>query len=213
MSTSFSRPWITGFILGVTAVLCVSAQTAVPTTTLGVTTFTVSISEGPETFKYAEVVARLTTCVADFRDGSDALKADCMYHLVSPDTSCSTVDSKFMCYVGSGSSRVLIDTANIEFAFVNDEVPNGNPTHRLRRSSYNRWFHIRIQLLPQRCLSGRRGTCCLVWRFLPLRHRRVLLQPDRRARYRIFPRDSVERWRRLPSCHGSHLRYELHHQV
>ena len=121
MSTSFSRPRITGFILGVTAVLCVSAQTAVPTTTLGVTTFTVSISEGPETFKYAEVVARLTTCVNGFSAGSDALKADCMRHLVSPDTSCSTVgsgiDSKFMCYVGSGTSRVLIDTDNIAFAF------------------------------------------------------------------------------------------------
>ena len=116
MSTSFSRPWITGFILGVTAVLCVSAQAPV-------TTYTVSISEGSETFKYAEVVARLTTCVNGFSAGSDALKADCMRHLVSPDTSCSTVDSKFMCYVGSGTSRVLIDTDNIAFAFVDGVAP------------------------------------------------------------------------------------------
>jgi hypothetical protein len=128
MSTSFSRPRITGFILGVTAVLCVSAQTAVPTTDGAVTTFTVSISEGPETFKYAEVVARLTTCVNGFSLGSDALKADCMRHLVSPDTTCSTVDSKFMCYVGSGTSRVLIDTANIEFAFVDPTVSPATPT-------------------------------------------------------------------------------------
>ena len=124
MSTSFSRPRITGFILGVTAVLCVSAQTAVQTATAtGGVKYTVSINEDPVSFKYAEVVARLTTCVADFGTGSHALKADCMHHLVSPDTSCSAVDTKFMCYVGSGSSRVLIDTANIEFAFVDGVAP------------------------------------------------------------------------------------------
>lgn len=124
MSTSFSRLRITGFILGVTAVLCVSAN-AVPTTTAGVTTYTVSISEDAATFKYAEVVARLTTCVADFGTGSDTLKADCMKYLVSQDTSCSTVEGKFMCYVGSGTSRVLIDTANVVFAF---EVAPAAPT-------------------------------------------------------------------------------------